>query len=275
MPIKDYTSRTIDQLIAIDNRTAVITGGAQGIGFAIAKRFVEAGANVIIADIDNGNNLKNAEKELKKISHSEDNVITFKFDTRDLKEMKKVADTAIKKFGSLDIWVNDAGIYPTAHFLDIEENELREVLETNINGVFNGAQVAAQKMKEQKGGVIINLSSITGFNGLEEGLSHYCASKFAIRGLTASIAAELGKYNIRVVGIAPTLIETPGTVEQREQVKKESGEDTFKETKKEIPLGRIGQPDDIARVALFLASDMSAFISGTTIVVDGGNMCMG
>jgi NAD(P)-dependent dehydrogenase (short-subunit alcohol dehydrogenase family) len=265
MTIQDFSNTPLDKLISLEGRAAVVTGGARGIGLAIAKRLSEAGADIVIADKDENGCMQNA---LKSLQHNGISAIGLKHDARDKEAMNHAAEQAIHQFGHLDIWVNDAGIYPMSPFLKLKDEVLDDVIDTNIKGVMYGSRAAATHMPK-KGGVILNLASVAGFTGDEE-MVHYNASKFAVRGITASLAKELGEKNIRVVAIAPTLIETPGTHEEIDNFKKEA-----KETVEEIPLGRIGQPDDVARAALFLVSDLAAFVSGTTLVVDGGNLALG
>jgi NAD(P)-dependent dehydrogenase (short-subunit alcohol dehydrogenase family) len=264
MTAPDLSKKPLEKLISLEDRTAVVTGGARGIGLAIAKRLMEAGANVVIADKDENDCLKSALKDLKqdgKEAHG------LKYDARNEADMQKAADYAVDHFGHLDIWVNDAGIYPVSPLLELKEKTLNDVIDTNIKGVMYGSRAAATHM--DKGGVILNLASVAGFAGDEE-MAHYNASKFAVRGITASLAKELGEKNIRVVAIAPTLVDTPGIHEEMDNPKKE-----IKETAKEIPLGRVAVPDDIARAAVFLVSDMAAYITGTTLVADGGNLALG
>ena len=265
MPIADYTNTPIRELISLQNRTAVVTGGARGIGLAIAKRLAEAGANIMIVDIDMGNCLEEALVELRKIKK---NTLGLQYDTRDQEAMKDAAAQAAAKFGGLHIWVNDAGIYPESPFEKLSEETWKDVTDTNINGVYNGARAAIPYLKKA-GGVILNLASISGIQG-DEGMAHYNTTKFAVRGLTAGLAKDLGKHNIRVVAIAPTLVDTPGVHEEVPNFRKEK-----KEMEKNIPLGRISVPDDIARIALVLVCDLSAYVSGTTFVVDGGNLSLG
>ncbi|MCE3232747.1 MAG: Short-chain dehydrogenase/reductase, family, partial [Rickettsiaceae bacterium] len=270
MAIADFSNASIQNLISLEGRTAIITGGARGIGLAIAKRLMEAGANIVIADIDTGNCLDGA---LKQLESEQNSAMAFKFDTREMEEMENAAQQAIDKFGRLDIWINDAGIIPSAKATEITQAEWNEVIDINITGVFNGSQAAIPHLKKH-GGVILNLSAIEGLIG-SQGFIHYSASKYAVRGLTATLAKELGEYNIRAVAIAPTITETPGIHEYKAEMDVLAHGDIFKQKAKQIPLGRIGHPDDIARAALFLVSDMASFISGTTLVVDGGHLSLG
>jgi NAD(P)-dependent dehydrogenase (short-subunit alcohol dehydrogenase family) len=269
-PAANTYSKSISELVSLKGKTAVVTGGARGIGLAICQRFMEAGANLLIADIDYGNCLDQAISRLRTDGREP---FALRLDTRNADEMEHAADQAFQQFGTLDIWVNDAGIYPATPAFDISKKEWGKVISTNVTGVFHGAISAARHMRE-KGGVIINLSSVAGLNG-SEGFAHYCASKYAVRGLTAALAKEFGEYNIRVIAIAPTLIKTPGVKEHKKEMDEMMGGDSFKKEVSQIPLGRIGHPDDVARVALFAASDLAAFVSGTTLVVDGGNLSLG
>lgn len=263
--ILDFTTIPLGQLLSLKDRSAVITGGARGIGLGIAKRLAEAGANILIADIDLAGCMEESVEELRKLGSQ---VEGFIFDAAESRNMEKAAETAVERFGRLDIWVNDAGIYPEGDLLEMEDKILDEVINTNIKGVIYGSRAAAKHMQKE-GGVILNLSSVAGFKGTS-GMAHYNATKYAVRGLTASLAQEWGKHNIRVLAIAPTLTDTPGIYEQGKNIEKDK-----KKLLETIPLGRIALPDDIARVALMLVSDMAAFMTGTTVVVDGGDMVLG
>jgi NAD(P)-dependent dehydrogenase (short-subunit alcohol dehydrogenase family) len=265
MTIQDFTNIPLEQLGSLKDRVAVVTGGARGIGLAIAKRLAEAGADIVIADIDTGDTLKKAVAELKNINSK---AVGYYYDTRDADAMEQAAQGAVERFGRLDIWVNDAGIYPEGALLEMENETLDEVIDTNLKGVIYGSRAAARQM-QKKGGVILNLSSVAGFKGTSD-MAHYNATKYAVRGLTASLAQEWGKKNIRVLAAAPTLIDTPGIYEQAKNIEKDK-----KKLLETISLGRIGLPDDIARVAAFLVSDGAAFMTGTTVVVDGGDMVLG
>jgi NAD(P)-dependent dehydrogenase (short-subunit alcohol dehydrogenase family) len=154
-----------------------------------------------------------------------------------------------------------------APFLQLEEETLSDVIDINIKGVVYGSRAAAIYMAH--GGVILNLASVAGFTG-DENMAHYNASKFAVRGITASLAKEFGKKNIRVVAVAPTMVDTPGIHEEMDDPQK-----AMADAAKDIPLGRVAVPDDIARAALFLVSDLAAFVTGTTLVADGGNLALG
>ena len=251
------TSMTpVGELLRLDGKVAVVTGAARGIGRAIAERLAEAGAMVIATDVD-----PDALSEMMHGLHGEHS-LSMELDVGDPAGVNAVAERAVHDLGGLDIWVNNAGIYP-ASALDPTETgmaEFERVMHVNLTGTYLGVQACAHFMRE--GGVILNIDSTAGF----EGAGAYSASKWAVRGMTKGLAPILGARGIRVVAIAPTLIETPGIETLRESP---AGEilDSFAE---KIPLGRIGVPDDIAKAALFLVSDAASFMTGITVPVDGG-----
>jgi NAD(P)-dependent dehydrogenase (short-subunit alcohol dehydrogenase family) len=181
---------------------------------------------------------------------------------------------AVRDFGHLDIWVNNAGIFPGGATVDFLAETWDKVQDINLRGAFLGAREAARRMIAQspKGGVIINVASVSGYRG-RPGLAAYVASKHGMIGLTKSLGVELGPHDIRVLGLAPTGVTTPGLAERKIQAQGEELERILALEKKvgaSLPLGRLGVPDDIARVALFCASDMSALMTGATILVDAG-----
>jgi NAD(P)-dependent dehydrogenase (short-subunit alcohol dehydrogenase family) len=183
--------------------------------------------------------------------------------------IEDLAESTISNLSSIDIWTNNAGIYPITPILDLTHKQWAHVLDVNLTGTFFGAQEAARRMVNTgTGGVIINLASVAAYRATTLGASDYVSAKHAVRGLTKSLAAELGRFSIRVLAIAPTTIDTPGLRDCHEELIS-AGLQT-PDTNKTKPLGRDGVPDDIARVALFCASDLSALMSGSTLLVDGG-----
>lgn len=253
-----YTSITpVAELMRLDGKVAVVTGAAKGIGRAIAERLAEAGASVLATDID-VNELQQTVRELPGEGHH----ILMGLDVGDPAGVNAVAERAAHDLGGLDVWVNNAGIYPATALDPTETNmaEFERVMHVNLTGTYLGIQACAHHMRA--GGVIVNIDSTAGF----EGAGAYSASKWAVRGMTKGLAPIFGPRGIRVVAIAPTLIETPGIEELRESP---AGE-LLERFVDKIPLGRVGVPDDIAKVALFLASDAAGFITGITIPVDGG-----
>lgn len=243
------------ELLRLDGKVAVVTGAARGIGRAIAERLTEAGAAVLATDVD-------PDALSATVHELDEHALGMPLDVGDPAQVNAVAERAVHDFGGLDIWVNNAGIYP-ASALDPTETgmaEFERVMHVNLTGTYLGVQACAHLMRD--GGVILNIDSTAGF----EGAGAYSASKWAVRGMTKGLAPVFGPRGIRVVAIAPTLIETPGIEALRESP---AGE-MLANFVEGIPLGRVGVPDDVARVALFLVSDAASFITGVTIPVDGG-----
>jgi NAD(P)-dependent dehydrogenase (short-subunit alcohol dehydrogenase family) len=262
---RDHTSRSIEELLSLKGKSSVVTGGASGIGEGIVRRLAEAGSSVIIADID----LKKATNTSNEIAETTGaKVIAHEVDVTDSSSLAEAAEACLENFGSLEIWVNNAGIFPTTGpAVEAEDSFVDEMLEVNVRGTFAGSREAALRMKT--GGVIINLASTQGLTG-GSGISAYTASKHAVVGLTKSLAIELAPMGVRVVAVAPGVIDTPGVRDQLEPLKK-AGIDVSSMAKNSL-LGRSGVPDDIARVVLFLASEMADWITGATIPVDAGKL---
>ncbi|MBJ9863582.1 SDR family NAD(P)-dependent oxidoreductase [Citrobacter amalonaticus] len=266
MTYKDLTEHSLSELISLDGRTAVITGGAAGIGYAICKRLAEAGANLIIGDL----NEEKAHETASAFTEFGGIYVGVGLDVNTHASVTNLAEMALKETGRLDIWVNNAGIYPSQSVLDITDSEWDRVIDLNLRGTFFGAREAALRM-QQNNGVIINIVSTAAFNSSNGANSaHYVASKHAVAGLTKSLAVELGSKGIRIVGVAPTLTETPGVHTKRAEGN--SVNEALKMYARSLPLGRLGLPDDIARVVLFAASDLGAFMTGSIIPVDGGDL---
>jgi 2-deoxy-D-gluconate 3-dehydrogenase len=266
------TTKTIGQLFDLKGKTALVTGAAMGIGKGIAERLGEAGANVVIADI----NTEQGQKTVSELKASEVKSAFIQVDIRNIVEIKNTVDFTVKTFGGLDILVNNAGIFPFMPVLNMTEDFWDKVLDTNLKSAFFFAQKAAQIMVEnKKGGKIINIASIDALHPTGN-LTAYDSSKGGMVMMTKAMSLELGKNGINVNAIAPGGIQTPGaqqsslTMMEASGLKPEDFEAMAKAFTARIPLGRQGEPDDIATVALFLASDASRYITGETIVVDGG-----
>lgn len=271
MAIMDVSGRSISELVSLEGRAAVITGGARGIGLAIAKRFAEAGADVLIGDLDKGG-ADDAAESLAVFGHK---AIGGELDAHDEMSVTQLADRAVLELGTIDVWVNNAGIYPSVPVLEMTEAQWDKVLDLNLKGTFLGARESAKRMiAAGHGGVIINLSSTAGFRAAGPGIAHYVASKFGVRGLTKALAVELGPHGIRVLALAPTVVETPGMEEGREAFRAAGLGDMIEQIGAREPLGRTGVPDDVARVALFCASDLSALMTGSTVPVDAGDLAV-
>jgi NAD(P)-dependent dehydrogenase (short-subunit alcohol dehydrogenase family) len=262
MSIADVTDRPIQDLISLQARRAVVTGGARGLGRAIARRLAEAGAAVLIGDIDEEGAKTAAEEMAARFGVA---AVASRLDVADPGSISAAADTAVAELGGIDIWVNNAGVYPSTPVLQLSDDDWDRVIRINLTGTFSGCREAARRMVHAgRGGVIINLSSIAGIRGRGPGVSHYVASKHGIIGITRQLALEFAEARIRVLAIAPTIIVTPGVQAAQE------GADL--ERTLSGPLGRAGRPDDVARVALFCASDLSLFMTGSTLLVDAGEM---
>jgi NAD(P)-dependent dehydrogenase (short-subunit alcohol dehydrogenase family) len=271
MPIKDVSGQTLQQLVSLEGRAAVVTGAGRGIGLAIARRLTEAGADVVIGDVD----VPAAEASAAALSAEFGRrVIGVALNVAEEASIVALADRAVAEFGHLDIWVNNAGIFPGSPTVDQSVEIWDRVQDINLRGSFIGAREAARRMIAQtpKGGVIINMASVSGYSG-RPGLAAYVASKHGVVGLTKSLGVEWGPHGIRVLGLAPTGIATPGVQERKAQAtgaELERIEALEKTVGAALPLGRLGVADDIARVALFCASDLSMLMTGSTLLVDAG-----
>jgi NAD(P)-dependent dehydrogenase (short-subunit alcohol dehydrogenase family) len=258
------SGRAIHELISLEGRNAVVTGGARGIGFAIAERLAEAGAGVLIGDL----NVHGAGIAAESLFG--DRVIAGAVEVADRRSVSALADRAEAELGGIDIWVNNAGIYPADPPLDIDDEQWNRVLAVNLHGTYLGAREAANRMIRQgKGGIIINISTAPAY--VRDGEPHYVASKLGVVALTRRMAAELGEAGIRILALAPTVILTPGMAEAAERGDWDL-DAMAAEFGPRLPLGRVGVPDDVARVALFCASDLASFMTGCEVRVDAGDM---
>lgn len=243
----------------LKNKTAVVTGGTRGIGFSIAERYLENGANVVIA----GSRQESVEKALAKLEKYEKHVMGIWPNLCDPDEVAKAFASVKERFGSLDILANNAGISSRTSLYDYTLEEFSKILDLNLKAVFVCTQAAARIMKEQGGGVIINTSSMVGEYGQPSGCG-YPATKFAVNGLTKSLARELAKDQIRVNAVAPGVTRTDMVAAlPKEMVERISST---------IPLGRMGEPTDIANAYLYLASDLASYVTGMVLRVDGAAM---
>jgi len=252
-------------LVSLHGKRAIITGSSIGIGKAIAIRFAEAGADLELLDIDM-DGLKDLKKEL---SFWQVDVNIHKVDISKKKEIDDFWNGSIEK--EPDILVNNAGIYPFKDFLKVDHNFLRKIMDVNLNSVFWMCQQMIRR-RIKKGGTIINVGSIEAILPFKEDMAHYDVSKAGVLALTRALAKDYGKKGFRVNAIIPGGILTPGTKNAAKKILHfqlgliKSGV----EFRTRLPIGRFGKPDEIARMALVLASDLSSYVHGALIVVDGG-----
>ncbi|HEU0191727.1 MAG TPA: 3-oxoacyl-ACP reductase FabG [Mycobacterium sp.] len=239
----------------LDGRTAVITGGAQGLGFAIAQRFVAEGARVVLGD------LNPAATEAAAAELGGDVALAVGCDVTRAADVDALLAAALDRFGRLDIMVNNAGITRDATMRKMTEEQFDEVIAVHLKGTWNGIRKSAAIMRENKSGAVVNMSSLSGKVGLV-GQTNYSAAKAGIIGMTKAAAKELAHLGVRVNAIAPGLIRSAMTEAMPQRI--------WDQKVAEVPMGRAGEPAEVAGVALFLASDLSSYMTGTLLEVTGG-----
>ncbi|WP_442266303.1 3-oxoacyl-[acyl-carrier-protein] reductase [Tenacibaculum sp. ZS6-P6] len=242
----------------LENKTAIVTGATRGIGRGIALEFAKQGANVAFtynSSVDAATALENELKELGV------NAKGYQSNAAEFDAAQELAKNVLEEFGSIDVLVNNAGITKDNLLMRISEDDFDKVIEVNLKSVFNLTKAVIRPMMKQRKGSIINMSSVVGLKG-NAGQANYAASKAGILGFSKSVALELGSRNIRSNVVAPGFIETEMTAKLDEKV--------VEGWRNEIPLKRGGTPKDIADACVFLASDMSAYVTGQTLSVDGG-----
>ncbi|MCF8219314.1 MAG: 3-oxoacyl-[acyl-carrier-protein] reductase [Bacteroidales bacterium] len=242
----------------LKGKTAIITGAARGIGKTIALEFARQGANIAISDLKKDENLESTAKEIEATGAK---VLALASDASNFEEAQNFIDKIAKEFGTIDILVNNAGITRDNLLMRMGEKDFDMVINVNLKSVFNLTKAVQRTMLKQRSGSIINMASIVGLTG-NAGQSNYAASKSGIIGFTKSVAQELGSRNIRCNAVAPGFIVTEMTGQLDENVRKE--------WIKTIPLKREGKPEDVAKACVFLGSDLSDYITGQVLSVDGG-----
>ncbi|MEI2774899.1 MAG: 3-oxoacyl-ACP reductase FabG [Tetrasphaera sp.] len=235
-------------------RVAVVTGAAQGLGLAMARAYADAGARVVIGDLDQSR----AEQAAATLGEA---AIGVACDVVRADQVQSLVDAATGHFGRLDVFVNNAGITRDATLRTMSEDDFDQVISVHLKGCWNGTRFAAARMREQQSGAIVNISSLSGKVGMV-GQSNYSAAKAGIVGMTKAAAKELAHHGIRVNAIQPGLIRSAMTEAMPQKV--------WDQKLSEIPMGRAGEPSEIASVALFLASDLSSYMTGTVLEVTGG-----
>lgn len=242
----------------LKGKVAVVTGGTRGIGYAVVKKFLDNGASVALF----GSREETVDKALASLKESnpEYKVIGLWPNLGNAEETANAINTVKEKFGKVDILVNNAGISARDSIYDYNPEDFKKIMELNVTAIFNCTQPAAKLMKEQGGGVIINTSSMVSIYGQPSGVG-YPTSKFAVNGMTKSLARELGRDNIRVNAVAPGVTRTDMVAALPPEL--------VKQVTAPIPLGRVGEPEEVADAFLFLASDMASYITGEILSVDG------
>ena len=242
----------------LEGKTAIITGASRGIGKGIAEVFSQHGANIVFTYLSSDKKAKKLEQDL---SLNGCKVKSFKSDASDYEDSQKLVDKVLKEFGSIDVLVNNAGITKDGLLMRMSEEDFDKVMNVNMKSVFNMTKCVQKTMLKQRSGSIINLSSIVGIRG-NAGQSNYAASKAGVIGFTKSIALELGSRNIRCNAIAPGFIETEMTENLDPKI--------VEAWKSSVPLRRVGGGSDVADCCLFLASDLSSYVTGQVLNVCGG-----
>lgn len=250
----------MDQSVfSLEDKVALITGGGTGLGFGISRAFIEAGAKSVIITGRRESVLQKASKALG------DNVNFLVHDVTESGTHKNLVEQIYSTYDKIDILVNNAGINQKKKTLEIKDEEFAKIVNTNLNGLFSLSREVGKKMVEQKSGSIINITSMAAMYGIPF-VAAYTASKSGVLGLTHSLATDLSPYGIRVNSIAPGFIESPMLHKAFN-----SDPDRKKRVLQRTPIGRLGEPEDVANAAVYLASDASAFITGINLPVDGGN----
>lgn len=242
----------------LKDKVALVTGGTRGIGFAIVKKYLENGAKVALC----GSRQETVDKAVAQLKEENPDsaVIGLCPDLQNPEEVAQALAKTVETFGRLDILVNNAGVSARESLYDYKPEEFVKIMNLNVTAVFHCAQAAAKIMKPQGGGVILNTSSMVSLYGQPSGVG-YPTSKFAVNGLTKSLARELGKDNIRVNAVAPGVTRTDMVAALPEEM--------IKPLIATIPLGRVGEPEDVANAFLFLASDLASYVTGEILSVDG------
>ena len=246
---------------SINNKVVIVTGGTRGIGFATVKAFLDNGAKVALCG-SRENTVNKALTELKAMSSNYE-VLGFYPDLLKISEIESMMDEIENKWGKIDILINNAGISDNVSIYAQDDKHFEKVIDINVKAVFNCTKIAAEKMRKNKYGVILNTSSIVSIHGQKTGVG-YPTSKFAVNGITKSLARELGKDGIRVNAVAPGIIATDMVAALDQNM--------IKAMEANVPVGRLGEPEDIANAFLFLASDMASYISGAILSVDGATV---
>lgn len=261
---------TIAELVSLRTRTALVTGGAKGIGLAVSRRLYEAGASVFLGGTD-GEAARCAAAELRGGPGVAAGGV---LDVGDPEIVDRVTAEICSTLGPIDILVNNAGVFPPATLSDLDLESWQRVTRVNLDGALLCSRAFARHIATSgRGGVIINISSLGGSRASAAGMAAYVASKHGLEGLTKALAVELGPTGVRVISVAPTFVPTPGAMANI-ALSGAAVSDYVATIPATIPLRRVATADDVARAVLFCASDLSSFVTGSTIFVDGGSMAV-
>jgi len=246
----------------LEGKVAIITGARRGMGRTHSLVLAKAGAKVVVSDISQ----EDCEEVVDEIKKQGGQGLAIKCDVSKKEEVEEMIKKTVEEFGKIDILVNNAGIAQFKPFLELIEEDWDRTIDINLKGYFLCAQVAAKEMVKQKSGVIINIASVAmGQQGVGiPNIAHYCASKGGIIAMTEALAVELAPFEIRVNAIAPGVIETSMIDPVKQDPK------TMEAMLAKIPMGRVGKPEEVSNLVLFLASDQSSYMTGSTVVIDGG-----
>jgi NAD(P)-dependent dehydrogenase (short-subunit alcohol dehydrogenase family) len=248
----------------LDGKVALVTGGASGIGAATCRAFAEQGARVVVADV--------SEVQGQDVARALGEAGTFvKTDVTDLASVEAAVSTAVAQFGKLDVLVNNAGIGLVGSVQETEAPDWQKLIAVNMTGVFHGSKAAVEQMlrQEPQGGLIINIASVAGMIGIARRFA-YCATKGAVIAMTRQVAVDYVKQGIRCNAICPGTVYSPFVEGYVERFHSDTREETIKELHARQPVGRMGRPDEVADLAVYLAAEESAFMTGSAVVLDGG-----
>lgn len=244
--------------MVLENKVAIVTGGSRGIGRAICLELAKAGAKVVV---NYAGNQEAAQQVVQEILDQGGEATAFQADVANGEMVKQMIDQAIQKYSKVDILVNNAGITRDSLLMRMKDEQWKEVLDANLTGVYNCTKAVVKSMLKQKSGCIINITSVVGQTG-NAGQANYAAAKAGVIGFTKTMAKELGSRNIRVNAVAPGYILTDMTDKLSDELKEQ--------IKGQVPLERLGAPEDVASLVAFLVSDKAAYITGQVVNVDGG-----
>jgi len=254
--------------LRLKGKIAIVTGGGSGIGKSISMALAKEGAKVVVADVDE----KSAKNTATEIRDLQGEALAVRADVTSEEDVKMMLKESIDKYSGIDVIVNNAGIAHMGRFLDFTEADFNRTMNVNVKGMFLCSKYAAAEMLKHGGGKIVNIASVAGKSGFPY-KTLYCASKWAVIGLTKSMAAELAQFKINVNAVCPGIIETDllsRLLRKEAELKHTTPDKLQQEFKKLIPLGRLGRPDDIAKMVIFLCSEDADFITGQAYNVDGG-----